>query len=81
METLYRMSAYWPIVMLLARLFCAYGGLQHLFDPVIPTAFGLGFSLANLRIPSWYSRGLGAVFGIVHGVLLYSSFTEIQVHM
>jgi len=80
-ESLYRLSAFWPVIMFVAWCFLPHGGgLHHMFGPGIAGAFGLAFSIANLRIPSWYSRGLGAVFALLHGILLYALFRELQMY-
>jgi hypothetical protein len=79
-ERLYRLSAYWPVIMLFALHFSSNVGGHHLLGPVIPAAFGLGFAIANLRIPSSYSRGLGAAFALLFGALLYGSFIDIQMY-
>jgi hypothetical protein len=80
-ERLYRWSAFWPLIMFLAWCFLPHGGgLHYKLGPGIAGAFGLAFSIANLRISSWYSRGLGAVFALLHGFLLYALFRELQMY-
>src|SRR5665213_1647381 len=70
-EHLYRWSAFWPLIMFLPWLsfsvFASPSGHLDLFAPGIAGAFGLAFSIANLRIPSRYSRRLGVVFSLLHG--------------
>ncbi len=70
-KALYRWTAFWPLIMLLLCLYPRAVSLHCMFGPGVGVAFGLGFSITNLRIPSWYSRGLGAVFALVFGWLLY----------
>jgi hypothetical protein len=80
-EQLYRWSAFWPVIMFVAWFFFPHGGgLRYMFAPGIAVAFGLAFSIANLRIPSWYSRSLGAVFVLLHGLLLYALFMELRIY-
>ena len=80
-ERLYRWSAFWPLIMFLACCFLPHGGgLHQIWGAGIAGAFGMAFSIANLRIPSWYSRSLGGVFALFHGFLLYAVFRELQMY-
>jgi hypothetical protein len=78
---LYRWSAFWPLIMFLpwfSILAPSHRGHTDLFALGIAGAFGLAFSISNLRIPSWYSRGLGAVFSLLHSFWLYTLFRRCQ---
>jgi hypothetical protein len=80
-ERLYRWSSFWPLIMFLAWCLLPHGGgLHHILGPGIAVAFGLAFSIANLRMRSWYSRVLGAAFALLHGFLLCASFRELQMY-
>jgi hypothetical protein len=78
---LYRWSSFWPLIMFLAWCLLPHGGgLHYILGPGIAVAFGLAFSIANLRMRSWYSRGLGVAFGLLHGFLLCALFRELQMY-
>jgi hypothetical protein len=80
-EKLYRWLAFWPLVMFLpwfSILIPSPSGHTGLFAHGIAAAFGLAFSIANLRTPSRYSRGLGMVFSILHSFWLYTLFKQCQ---
>ena len=80
-ERLYRWSAFWPLIMFLAWCFLPQGGgLRDILGPGIAAAFGLAFAISNIRIPSWYSRGLGAVFALLHGFLLFVVFMQLRMY-
>lgn len=87
-KTIYRWSTFWPLIMLLPWphfiLSSKWPNLPHeytvraYFALAIAGAFGLAFSIVNMRIPSWYSRGLGLVCSLLHGYLLYILFSDCQ---
>jgi hypothetical protein len=66
-ENLYRWSAIWPLIMWMVSLWTiGQIGYPHqsarYFSPVIALAFGYGFSVSNIRFPSWYYRIWGMFF-------------------
>lgn len=71
----YRLLAFLPLAMFLSGLFMTAWDSSHSINKGfafgIFLAFGFAFSLANLRIPSIYSRIIGSFFILFHAYLLY----------